>query len=144
MAHGRFATRLALMMVGAALALIASLISLAHAAAALGAADAEQLLAHGSAGLATVVVLGALAPIGVTVGASVFLIRRIVSMFDKQLTAQQAEREKMAMSHADERQEAMKAERAERESLCQRHQDFHEKMAATMEALVRRANGGTP
>lgn len=133
----------------ASVGLVLSVVGYAHAAAALDAQGADALLEHGNLGLAALVVLGILAPIGVTVAAACFLIRRVVAMFASQLTAQQAEREGMADAHRLERQEAMRAENAERkiereerQRMCQRHLEHDEATLQALHALVERANGG--
>jgi hypothetical protein len=144
----------------AGIGLVLSLIGYAHAAAVLDAQGADQLLARGNLGLAALVVLGVLAPIGVTVTAAAVLVRRIVAnsnaslehmtaLFAAQLSAQQAEREGMADAHRLERQEAMRAENAERkvereerQRTCERHLEHDEATLQALQALVQRANGG--
>ena len=151
----------------AVFALVVGLVTWAHAAATIDAQGAAGLLEHGNLGLAALVVLGVLAPIGVTVTAAAVLVRRIVAnsnaavqtmtaLFAAQLTAQQGERENMAEAHRLERIEAAKADRddrdkqaAERERMCLRHQQHDEASLQALEglkdgvsALVQRANGG--
>lgn len=135
-----------LVIVGGA-GLVGAWITLAFAASATEYEGAHQLIEHGNIGLMALIVVAVLTPV---VAAFAWLVRKIVSMFAEQLKAQQSERETMAASHRQEREEAASIERTERTAMCERHQQHDDETLRAMqqlntglEILVRKANGGS-